>query len=189
MNHHQRHMPPGAQRALRGLALLVVVLSSQEALATLRLPKFYATSVRVSARGYLSSVGAPELRFQAPSSPRVRPSPKSAVGAAPAKIEEANAASGAAASAGTQSVAPAQSTRVDTVPDEIAPQKTKSGPSQRILPDTARPVAHPEDFLPFFRFPAATGPSGSVDVVVPVPATAPAGPPLPPSSATYNQSP
>ncbi len=53
-----------------------------------------------------------------------------------------------------------------------------------ILPDDLRPRVRAEDFLPYFEIPAAK--PGDPNVVVPVP-RAPAL--LPPSSATYTQTP
>lgn len=187
MNHHQRHTPPGAIRALRCCALLVAVLSTREALATLCLPKFRATPGKVMAREYLLAVGAPELRFQKPIVPSVRPAARLA--AASSQADETHPSPAAVVPGETRSAAPEHSVNVHVAPDETPPQKTRSGPSQRILPDNTRPNARPEDFLPFFRFPAPTGQSGKVDVIVPVPADAPSGAPLPPSSATYFQSP
>ena len=189
MNHHQRHTPPGAKRALHFFALLLVaVLSTRESLATLRLPKFRAAPEKVTARGYLSAIGAPELRFQQPVLPSARPS-ATTLSAAPDRTGEIDASPETVVSRETPLASPEQSANADISPDESSPQKTRSGSSQRILLDNARSIAHPEDFLPFFRFPSATGQSGSVDVIVPVPAGVPSGAPLPPSSATYSQSP
>lgn len=188
MNHHQRHTPPGAKRALRGFALLLVaILSSHESPAALRLPKCRATAAKVTARGYLSVAAAPGLRFQEPVLFSVRQSTKPV---ALARASETTASPDAVVPRGDPSShAPESAASIPVSPEENAPQKTKSGAGQRILPDNARPITRPEDFLPFFRFPAATGQSGSVDVILPVPADAPAVAPLPPSSATYFQSP
>ncbi len=56
-----------------------------------------------------------------------------------------------------------------------------------ILPDDTLPPVRAEDFLPYFQIPAAH--PGDPSVIVPVPRTAPTAAPLPPSSATYTQTP
>jgi hypothetical protein len=189
MNHPQRQKPRGAPRALRNFALLAAVLSGREALAALHLVMFCPIPVTVTVRGYLPVVGTPELRFQEPIPPSVRPATKSSAAATPGKSSGGDTSSEPVVLMKAPSAWAQESAKADISPDEKLPQKTKAGASQRILPDDARPVAHPEDFLPFFHFPTANGSSSSLDVIVPVPAGAPSGPPLPPSSANYSQSP
>jgi hypothetical protein len=61
-----------------------------------------------------------------------------------------------------------------------APGQLSATPPVPILPDETRPKVQPEDFLPFFQFPAAPG-----DVIAPA-ATNPSDRP-PPSSASYRK--
>lgn len=71
--------------------------------------------------------------------------------------------------------------RVETAP-------LPSGPAP-ILPDDTRPSLRPEDFLPFFQLPGTGSAPGEVNVITPVPRSAPAPAAVPPSSATYRQTP
>lgn len=79
---------------------------------------------------------------------------------------------------------PDTATPASRVPTAPAP----SGPAP-ILPDDTRPSLRPEDFLPFFQLPGTSSVSADVTVIAPVPRQAPAPPALPPSSATYRQTP
>ncbi len=81
-----------------------------------------------------------------------------------------------------------------SVPDRKLGAKPASAPPKAppaaILPDDTRPSVRPEDFLPYFQVPGATTSAGEVNVIMPANAfTPPAAAPLPPSSATYTQSP
>ena len=58
-----------------------------------------------------------------------------------------------------------------------------------ILPDDIRPRIRPDDFLPFFQVPGSASRPGDVILTVPAPASAGQPAPLPPSSATYTQTP
>lgn len=63
-------------------------------------------------------------------------------------------------------------------------------PPAAILPDDTRPSVRPEDFLPYFQVPGAAKSANEVNVIMPANIfTPPAAAPLPPSSATYTQSP
>src|SRR5215216_2756550 len=67
MNHHQRHLPPGVNRALRSfLLLLLALIAPRELLAMPRLhqSKTKTSAAKTKAGGYLLTVGAPALRFQ-----------------------------------------------------------------------------------------------------------------------------
>src|SRR5690349_8217319 len=111
MNHHQRHTPPGAKWILHCFALLLAaVLSSPKAVGTL-LPNFSGPPTKVTRRGYLSAVGAPELRFQERVSPAVRPAAKPPT--AFAKAEEPAATTQAAAPMDASVTAPERSTTAD----------------------------------------------------------------------------
>lgn len=58
-----------------------------------------------------------------------------------------------------------------------------------ILPDDFRPPVRNEDFLPYFQLPGTGRAPGDVNVIVPGTFTPPTSATLPPSSATYTQSP
>ena len=82
-------------------------------------------------------------------------------------------------------------------PSGPAPKPNSSGkrPAAKnqptsILPDDTRPTVSPEDFLPYFQLPGSRRQNGEVNVIVPLGAlTAPPSAPLPPSTATYRQTP
>lgn len=188
MNHHQRHTPPGAKRTLHFFALLfAAVLLCSKAAATFLPRRLHPAPQKVTARGYLVVGSAPELRFQEAVPPAVRVTTK----------PTASSASPAAPIASRDVVSPSEATTAvseSAVPNEAPAEektssKTRTGPPGRIIPDATRPVARPEDFLPFFRFPSAGDHSGRAEVLVPVPPATASGTPLPPSSATYTQSP
>src|SRR5688572_7797584 len=66
MNHHQRLLPPGANRALRFFSLLLLALVTVRELPAMpRIFKLKPMTVATGSttRGYLSTVGAPALRF------------------------------------------------------------------------------------------------------------------------------
>jgi hypothetical protein len=92
-------------------------------------------------------------------------------------------------------VGPSETTSANSTSDEAkSTSPVGSGGAKirlpaAILPDDVRPAVRPEDFLPFFQFPAPGG-TGNVRVIVPVAPTAPSAPGTqPPSSATYIQTP
>jgi hypothetical protein len=179
MNHRESpHLPAGMRRALRCLSLLIVpALALDESHAT----PGERTGIRVNAEPipYLPVLGSPSLRIEeAPPPPDLVTRPASAAPPVPA-------ATPAEASVAAANINAARSTTVAT---EEAPTESKAEPSAispgpapaaktppAILPDTTRPVIHPEDFLPYFQIPGSS--------------SAPTPGPLPPSSATYTQTP
>ncbi|MBA4137965.1 MAG: hypothetical protein C0518_11665 [Opitutus sp.] len=131
-------------------------------------------------RPYLTSTGAPGLRFgEAPPPPDLRP----AAGAPPQPKEEFFASADEQAAAETLHLAP--DAAVPTPAPDIKPAPAKISPA--ILPDDTRSKVRAEDFLPFFQFPGSASHPGDVTVVVPAAPGAAAPAPLPPSSATYRQ--
>lgn len=195
MNHHQRLLPPGENRALRYFSLLLFALmSAHETAAMPRLFKFKSEPSRTNPVGYLPAVGAPALRFQAPP-PVVMPLPSkaalpSASTSQAASLEDQREITAPAVpEIAVASPSPAETIpAVEDGPEKTLPQKTK--PTPQIIPDDTRPPVRPEDFLPFFQFPAPAGsPNGSLNVIVPVPRDAPSPPSLAPSSANYTQTP
>ena len=128
---------------------------------------------------YLASAGAPPLRFRAMAAPLppivalapvAEPPPPEKAAAAPIPARPAAAVPPAARPAAPPPPAAA--------PREKPPQRA---PSPVLSDDTRAPVRS-EDFLPYFQLPGTPGQPEDVRVP-PVPAT------LPPSSATYLQTP
>jgi hypothetical protein len=193
------HLPVGARRALRCLSLLLLPVMAPEAAPALPRPR-HATWPGDSGPAseslpYLTVMGAPPLRFQkTPPPPDVSVRPAAAAPPIPslsspeAFVAQANAAAARSASAQAREddVAPVTEVKSDI---KEAPVPVKAGPPP-ILPDDTRPSVKPEDFLPFFQLPGASRSAGEPTVIVPAAiSVAPAGAPLPPSSATYTQSP
>lgn len=198
MNHRETpSLSTGVSRGLRSLPLLLLpVLASESAPA---LPHHRASGLGVAGQGsdslpYLAFVGAPPLRFQkAVLPPEVLTRP--AAGAPPippltpteVSVAEANAAAARSATAGPLS--PEQTAAAAKADGKPAPAPAKPVP-KAILPDDTRPAVRPEDFLPYFQIPGAGKSANEVNVIMPAGApSAPTAAPLPPSSATYTQSP
>lgn len=200
MNHREPpSLPTSASRALRYLSLLLLPMLAPEAATALARPRhtlgLNADEPGGDALPYLAVVGAPPLRFQrAAPPPDVVPRPTA--GAPP--MPPLTAIESTVALANT---AAAQSTTAGArLPGEVAASDRKleakpatapaKAPPAAILPDDTRPVVRPEDFLPYFQVPGAAKSAGEVNVIMPANAfTPPAAAPLPPSSATYTQSP
>ncbi len=187
----------GAGPALPWLALLLLSLLA----AAKAWSKPHAASVAVlPLKPYLTVLGAPPLRFEEPLPPpdltthppaTAPPYPTSedhpssppenkpdVVSTLPAATAENNTPHVVLSSTHPLGV------ERDPVVDPVA-VPTRTPPP--ILPDDTRPPVRPEDFLPYFQIPATL--PGDPDVIVPVPRTVPTAAPLPPSSATYTQTP
>ena len=153
---------------------------------------------------YLRIVGAPPLRFvevTSPADPIMRmPTIGTATGLAdnpPAELDPTTDTDT------PEDVSPETAAQMEVaeampaarpLPTTVAPAtRVETEPASRgpapILRDDTRPSLQPEDFLPFFQLPGTGRLSGEVTVITPVPAQAPAPPALPPSSATYRQTP
>lgn len=137
-------------------------------------------------------MGAPSLRFQEAAPPpdlATRP-PAAAPPTPPSLPPDSDAAAKAraaqAAANGTSRETSAVPSGVEApLPDNAAPARKSPAP---ILQDDARPIIHPEDFLPYFQIPgSARQPDVTVIVPLPKPASAPSAQPS--SSATYTQTP
>jgi hypothetical protein len=186
MNHCEPpHPTAGVRRARLCLALLLpAVLAPAGAHAALR-PK---PALKADKDAYLPAIAAPALRFQAPALPRAqvaritfpKPTPK------PEATPPAPKADATAPAAPVIEPKDAGE-RSDTKPAVTAPSR----PPAQILPDDTRSAVQAEDFIPFFRLPGSSRTPGGANVIVPLPA--PAAPPapgaLPPSSATFRQTP
>jgi hypothetical protein len=133
---------------------------------------------------YLPVTGPVALRFQAPPLPPTF-APRPAAGGPPVPTAATEGPplpeEGTAASHRPDVTKPGPSAAESPVSTAAAPKPTPPP----ILPDDTRPRVQPEDFLPYFQFPA--GPSGDAQIITPF-RTAPApADRTPPSSATYRQ--
>jgi len=145
---------------------------------------------------YLLAVGHSPLRFRDEELPSALPK-RPPAGAPPAPNERANATSADSGKSPDVIPAPADAAAVLSpspgLPPEAgrpnAPPASQPPAPSAIIPDDSRPVVRPEDFLPFFQLPGSTGSPGGFTVIAPVPASAPAPAALPPSSASFTQSP
>lgn len=158
--------------------------------AALFAPTFSAeTGLVACSRPYLAVIGPSGLRFAealpppdlsvlppagAPPQP-VAATPEPVV--SPATPPEAAASTPVTADQPVSAATPAKT-------DSVAPAAPLPPP---ILPDDTRAKVKPEDFLPFFQFPANAAHPGDVTVAVPATLTPPAAGSQPPSSATYRQ--
>ena len=148
---------------------------------------------------YLPTAGAPPLRFQEtplppePVAPPAKTETTATLTSPEASVAAANAAAAqsthVAAEPASEAAAPANDPAAAApAPADPLPAATKTPPS--ILPDHARPVVRPEDFLPYFQIPGSAQNPRNVTLLVPAaPGTPPAPATLPPSSASYTQSP
>ncbi len=178
--------PSGAGQVLPCLALLPLpLLAANRAWSRPILP--YAPPPP-STTPYLQAVGSSALRFAeavpppdlvmrpaaaAPPHPAEAP-PLAHVDVIPFKPEESM---------------PARAPQSDTekMPPASASEPTSEPSPAPILPDELRPRVRAEDFLPYFQIPASQ--PGDPNVIVPMPRSTGSPGALPPSSATYTQSP
>lgn len=183
--------PSGVRQALHCLALLLLSgLAPESTLAGSR-PRTGVHTIgdwRTQEREpYLAAIGAPALRFREPEYiPELTPRPV-AIGPPVAGLSPAEAAV-AVANAGAIRVPtdePAKPSPAKAAKSEPSPAPVPAKPvPPAILPDDTRPQVRAEDFLPFFQVPAS-GPNSNGNM-----APMPPGPaPLPPSSASYTQTP
>lgn len=196
MNHREPPLSPADTLGKRlGLLLgLLLAWASTQGQAQTRSFSISLILQQTEATPYLLATGAPPLRFQEASLP-LHPAPSApAPATAPAPTPTPDATT----------PAPSEETAPDTVviTDPAAPgtatpvppanPETSTAPAKTpapILPDDARPPIRAEDFLPYFQIPGSAKTPADVTVLVPVPKAPPAPAALPPSSATYTQSP
>lgn len=175
----------GARRALHCLSLLLLpalVPSSMPAVGRQRTSLGVAAGCQDGEQSpYLPLVGPPPLRFQDVSPPPELSAKPPAAAPPQPHLTQAESTVKMANSAASNSIpAPKQ-------PDANAKDATAEGTEPpkvepvTILPDTVRPQVQAEDFLPYFLIPGAKS-----DGQVPA---APQPGQLPPSSATYTQTP
>lgn len=188
------HLPAGTRRALRCLSLFLIPALGPSVVQSL--PRSRPSAVPLvgprqpDSPPYLPIVGAPALRFQRPTPP---PDLVTHPVAAAPPIPKLTPTEVAVA----QSNAEAAATMAD--PGEPPPPATENKPAapspepkrvvRPIIPDDMRAPVRAEDFLPYFQIPGAARRPGEVNVIMPATITNAPATPLPPSSATYTQSP
>jgi hypothetical protein len=199
MNHREPpHLPVGVRRMLRCLSLLLLPALAPEAAPAWprqrQAPRPGDSGSGSESLPYLTTMGAPQLRFQKALPP---PDLSGRPGAAAPPVPSLSPIESTVALA---NLAAARFTSISARTDDVAPvtelpSETKAVPAPvkavppPILIDDTRPAVKPEDFLPFFQIPGTAPRAGETTVIVP--ATLPVAPtaaPLPPSSATYTQS-
>ena len=172
------HLPRLAGACQAGIRL---VLSLSPVAVTSALPIIQSSGLFPYSRPYLALIGAPALRLaEAAPPPDLSVRPPS--GAPP---HPASASPEPAAASESKSPPSTQPAAISIAPAQAEPAKAskKTSTPPPILPDDTRSKVRPEDFLPFFKFPASD--TNSTDNVSP--ATPPAPGILPPSSVTYRQ--
>jgi hypothetical protein len=190
MNHREpTSVPQGMGQALPRLALLLLPFLALSRAGSR--PNINTPETLVLPTGYLLAVGSPTLRFQENAPPPdlvTRPA-----ASAPPKPPQSESISrpdvlvftppptnnGSLSGAAAEPAASTSELNTEAMPAPHTPAP--------ILRDDLQHQARPEDVLPYFQIPASQ--SGDVNVIVPVPRSASTPPPLPPSSATYTQSP
>lgn len=200
MNHREPpHLPAGARRALRCISLLLVPALAPEAAPAFPRQRHFigsgADGQGSDALPYLTYVGAPPLRFQQAAPPPdlvARPAaaapPVPPLSPTESSVALANIAAARSTSASARMHDEAPVTDLKPEPTRV-PTPSKPAP-RAILPDDTRSQVRPEDFLPYFQIPGSAKSAGDVNVIMPANAfTAPSSTTLPPSSATYTQSP
>jgi hypothetical protein len=200
MNHReQTHLRAGVRRALHSLTLLLLPIVAPKALSAFTPNRARPDQPKESGSDqapppYLPVLGSPALRFQAaPPPPDLTSRPAAAAPPLPAlsptenTVAQANLAAAhpiASATPGKTPEPPPESAKVAPVPG--TPAKPAPPP---ILPDDSAPSVRPEDFLPYFQVPGAGRSPAGVNVIMPGVPGASGSLPVPPSSATYTQTP
>jgi hypothetical protein len=198
MNHREPpHLSAATRRALHCLSLLLLPAMAPEGVHALprSTPPGAGADRRTDPKPYLPAMGAPPLRFQEATPPPdlvTRPAaaapPTPALTLTETSVAQANAAATRSATVNETPVASAaqpQAGHEESTVKRPAPAKTPAS----ILPDNVRPAVRPEDFLPYFQIPGSAQTPADVTLLVPAPKAPPAPAPLPPSSASYRQTP
>lgn len=196
MNHREPPLSPADTHGRKlGLPLaLLLALATTAGHAQTRSYSIALVVPQPEAMPYLPVTGAPPLRFQTAEAPLppAPPAPSTAATPAPAPTLP----DPAARAGGEANPEPAAAPELPDSPSDAAqPSRvlgTTATPAKTpapILPDEARPTIRPEDFLPYFQVPGSARTPADVTLLVPAPKAPPAPGPLPPSSATYTQTP
>ena len=169
----------GIRHSIRGLALLLLSGMGPEALSA-RFGKrkgftFVGDLYAKETVPYLPAIGPPGLFFREPepaAAPAIQPAAVSPPVPGLNVVENAVAAANSAASLGPLRDSAATSERVKPAAvaptSELMPVAAPKTSSPAILRDDVKPQVRPEDFLPYFQVP---------------------GNPVPPSAASYTQTP
>jgi hypothetical protein len=189
MNHRETpQIPAATRRAFFCLSLMLSMAMTPKgahALPRLRLAAA-GTTTWAGQRPYLLVTGSIPLRIQ-PAPTRLAPTPDEAA-ASPSNVAAADASAAA-----PSNVAPAESTPMAiNLTGEEKPAAPATAPAKTpapILSDDARPTVRPEDFIPYFQIPGSARHPSDVTLLIPAPKAPPAPASLPPSSATYTQTP
>lgn len=190
-------LPVGTRRVLHCLSLFLIPALTPTVVQSL--PRSRPTAVPLlvprqpDSPPYLPIVGAPALRFQRPVPPpdlvthpvaAAPPIPK----LTPTEVAVAqNNAEAAAIAAAEPSVPAPKDASAEAKPAAPSPEPKRV--IRPILPDDTRAPIRAEDFLPYFQIPGAAKGPGEVSVIMPANVSNAPAPVLPPSSATYTQSP
>ncbi len=198
MNHREPpHLSAGTRRALHCLSLLLLPALAPDGAHAL--PRSTAPTAgsgrRTDPHPYLPALGAPLLRFQEAAPPPdlvTRPAaaapPMPALTPTESSVAQANAAAARSTTVNEATPPlPATPLTAETTSTKTVPPPGKA--PTPILPDSTRPSVRPEDFLPYFQIPGSAQTPSDVTLLVPAPKAPPAPAPLPPSSATYRQTP
>lgn len=202
MNQHEPPQPSrGVRRAWHCLSLLLlptIAIHGVHALPVRRTAGSGPAGKGAAPTPYLPVTGAPPLRFHEPPPPDLVMRPPAAAPPTPAltptesSVAAANAAAAQSATVSAEPTPAAPAPEPAPVIDPGKPSETVAPPVKTpppILRDDTRPAVRPEDFLPYFQIPGAAQHPADVTLLVPAPRNAPAPAPLPPSSATYRQTP
>lgn len=169
----QPHSSASLRKALRCLSLLLLpamIIEEGHGAPGLR----STMSPGAEPTPYLPVLGSPSLRFQEElPPPDLATRPPASAPPVPALTPAENSVATANAAAAHLTGAPAPVAAPKASPVPVPVEKTPAP----ILPDSTRPVVHPEDFLPYFQIPGSSAPA------------APQPGQLPPSSASYTQTP
>lgn len=192
MNHREEppHLPAGARRALYATALLLVpALGLEQGHAGPRQGSLYPRAAEPTP--YLPVIGFSALRFAAaPPPPDLVTRPASVGPPVPAASPIEATVAAANVTAAQRAPALAKPEPAAALDGASASNETATGkPPAPILPDTAHPIVHAEDFLPYFEIPGSAHQPADVTLIAPLGPTAPNAPVAPPSSATYTQTP
>ena len=177
----------GARRALHCLSLLLLpalVPSSMPAVGRQRTSLGVAADCQEGEQSpYLPLVGPPPLRFQDVSPPPDLSAKPAAAAPPQPHLTQAESTVKMANSAASSVVPAAKPPEANAKEATSESAETPKDPPVTILPDTVRPQVQAEDFLPFFLIPGNTAKSDGQVPAAPRPGQ------LPPSSATYIQTP
>lgn len=188
------HLPVGTRRLWRCFSLLLLPAFAPKAGHSVPrsgfTPELVGELPGPEALPYLPTVGAPPLRFKRVTPPpdlvtRPPAAPPPLPASTPVEMAPTPPPENFPATTTMQSASETTATSTATF-NRPAPARIGA---PAILPDDTRTAVRTEDFLPYFQLPGAGRGPGDVNVIVPGAFTPPSHGTLPPSSATYTQTP